>query len=416
MFHAATWLAGLPARLERDVKLYMAGAALIGFAAFGIYSVLFNLYLLRMGYGVDSIGQINAAGLLAFALFSPVAGHWARRAGCRRVLVRGAALMAAGYLLMSLAGFLPGSARVGWIVSVQVVISCGFATYMVNSSPFLMQAASGGNRSLVFSLRGAVWPLFGFAGSALGGALPQVLGRLAGGDGLLAYQFSLLVAALSLAPALVLFGSTTAAGGQEHPEPAGPGGEEQRPDGPLLMIGLISLLAAPGVSVARTFFNVYLDSELGIPPLSIGWLIGLAQLLSVPAALVMPKVLARAGHQRVFTGTTVGIALALLPMALIPRWEAAGLGYVSIVVLTAVRMPAFTVFHQELVSTPWRPTMSAMTTTAALVGFAVTSFGGGRLALEMGYDRLFLLGVLITCLSVVAFRVLAGRQAAEESK
>ena len=92
-----------------------------------------------MGYGVDSIGQINAAGLLAFALFSPAAGHWARRAGCRRVLVGGAALMAAGYLLMSLAGFLPGSVRAGWIVSVKVVISCGFAAYMVNSSPFLMQ-------------------------------------------------------------------------------------------------------------------------------------------------------------------------------------------------------------------------------------------------------------------------------------
>ncbi len=404
-------LASLPGRLERDVKLYMAGAALIGFSAFGIYSVLFNLYLLRMGYGVDSIGHFNAAGLLAFALFSPVAGNWGRRAGSRRALVGGAALMVAGYLLMSLAGFIPDSLRAGWIAAVQVAISCGFATYMVNSSPFLMQATAAGNRSLVFSLRGAVWPLFGFAGSALGGALPQVFGRLTGGDGLLAYQLSLLVASLSLAPSLVLFRSTRADGGGERRDPAGQAPEETRPDGPLLMIGLISLLAAPGVAVARTFFNVYLDSELGIPPLSIGWLIGLAQLLSVPAALVMPQVLARVGHLRVFTGTTLGIALALLPMALVPRWEAAGLGYVSIIVLTAVRMPAFTVFHQELVTTRWRPTMSAMTTSAALVGFAVTSFGGGRLALEMGYAHLFLLGVAITCLSVVAFRILAAGQA-----
>ncbi len=415
MLRIATHLAGLPARLERDVKLYMAGAALIGFSAFGIYAVLFNLYLLRMGYGVDSIGQFNAAGLLAFALFSPVAGNWGRRAGCRRALVGGAALMAAGYLLMSLAGFVPGTLRSGWIAAVKVAISCGFATYMVNSSPFLMQSTAAGNRSLVFSLRGAVWPLFGFAGSALGGALPQALERLTGGDGLLAYQLSLLAASLSLAPAVVLFGFTTADTGREQPGPAGPAGEEPRPNAPLLMIGLISLLAAPGVAVARTFFNVYLDSELGVPPSSIGWLIGLAQLLSVPAALVMPQVLAKVGHTRIFTGTTLGIALALLPMALIPRWEAAGLGYVSIIVLIAVRMPAFTVFHQELVSTRWRPTMSAVTTSAALVGFAITSFGGGRLALEVGYAHLFLLGVVITCISVVPFRVLASRQAAEES-
>ena len=78
-------------------------------------------------------------------------------------------------------------------------------------------------------------------------------------------------------------------------------------------------------------------------------MIGLAQLLSVPAALVMPYVLAKTDHTQVFTYTTLGIALALLPMALIPRWEPAGLGYVSVIVLVAVRMPAFAVFHQELV-------------------------------------------------------------------
>ena len=59
--------------------------------------------------------------------------------------------------------------------------------------------------------------------------------------------------------------------------------------------------------------------------------------------------------------------------------------------------------------------MSAVTASAALVGFAITSLGGGRLALEMGYAHLFLLGVVITCVSVVPFRVLAGRRAAEES-
>lgn len=67
-----------------------------------------------------------------------------------------------------------------------------------------------------------MWPLFGFAGSALGGALPQTLERLTGGDGLLDYQLSLLAASLSLAPAAVLFGFTKADTGQEQPAPAGP--------------------------------------------------------------------------------------------------------------------------------------------------------------------------------------------------
>ena len=407
MYRTTIYMGHFLARFESNIKLYMACAALIGFSAFGIYSVLFNLYLLRMDYGVDLVGHFNAAGLLSFALFSPIAGNWARRAGYRRTLVGGVSLMVMGYLLMSLAGFFFGPLRTGWITAVQVIINCGFATYMVNSSPFLMSATAADNRSLVFALRGAVWPLFGFAGSALGGTLPQVFARLTGYDGLVPYQCSLLVASLVLAPSLVLFGSTTGDGGLEQPDAAAEDENETRPDAPLLMIGLISLLAAPGVAVARTFFNVYLDTELGISPPSIGWMIGLAQLLSVPAALVMPYVLAKTDHVQVFTYTTLGIALALLPMALIPRWEAAGLGYVSVIVLTAVRMPAFTVFHQELIISRWRSTMSAVTTSAALMGFAITSFGGGRLALSMGYTQLFLLGVVITCISIVPFRVLA---------
>ncbi len=407
MYRTTIYMGHFLARFERDVKLYMACAALIGFSAFGIYSVLFNLYLLRMDYGVDLVGHFNAAGLLSFALFSPIADNWARRAGYRRTLVGGVSPMVMGYLLMSLAGFFFGPLRTGWITAVQVIINCGFATYMVNSSPFLMSATAADNRSLVFALRGAVWPLFGFAGSALGGALPQVFARLTGYDGLVPYQCSLLVASLVLAPSLVLFGSTTGDGGLEQPDAVTEGKNGTRPDAPLLMIGLISLLAAPGVAVARTFFNVYLNAELGISPPSIGWMIGLAQLLSVPAALVMPYVLAKTDHVQVFTYTTLGIALALLPMALIPRWEAAGLGYVSVIVLTAVRMPAFTVFHQELIISRWRSTMSAVTTSAALMGFAITSFGGGRLALSMGYTQLFLLGVVITCISIVPFRVLA---------
>ena len=99
MYRTTAYVRHFLVRFERNVKLYMACAALIGFSAFGIYSVLFNLYLLRMDYDVGLIGHFNAAGLLSFALFSPVAGNWAHRAGYRRTLMGGMSLMVMGYLL-----------------------------------------------------------------------------------------------------------------------------------------------------------------------------------------------------------------------------------------------------------------------------------------------------------------------------
>ena len=50
MYCTTAYVGHFLARFERDVKLYMSCAALIGFSAFGIYSVLFNLYLLRVSY------------------------------------------------------------------------------------------------------------------------------------------------------------------------------------------------------------------------------------------------------------------------------------------------------------------------------------------------------------------------------
>ena len=58
-------------RISPPILFYLIGTALVGFALDGgIYAVLLNLYLVRLGYGPELIGMINSAGQLAFALFS----------------------------------------------------------------------------------------------------------------------------------------------------------------------------------------------------------------------------------------------------------------------------------------------------------------------------------------------------------
>ena len=58
-------------QFNRNVRLFLLSAALIGFTTSGgVQGVLLNLYLLRLGYGLDFVGQINSIGGLVFALFS----------------------------------------------------------------------------------------------------------------------------------------------------------------------------------------------------------------------------------------------------------------------------------------------------------------------------------------------------------
>jgi MFS family permease len=68
-------------RFNRDVRLYLLSRTMVGFGYFCLYSVLFNLYLLRLGYGPGFVGLVNAVGFLTNALFSLPAGALGRRWG-----------------------------------------------------------------------------------------------------------------------------------------------------------------------------------------------------------------------------------------------------------------------------------------------------------------------------------------------
>ena len=61
-------------RIRRDARLMIATQAVMGFGYVGLYSVLFNLYLLRLDYDPAYIGQVNAIGRLGFALLGVPAG------------------------------------------------------------------------------------------------------------------------------------------------------------------------------------------------------------------------------------------------------------------------------------------------------------------------------------------------------
>src|SRR5262245_29025890 len=95
-------------RLSPAVARYFIAVALVGFAIDGgIYAVLLNLFLVRLGYGPEQIGLINAAGMLTFALACLPAGVIGARWGSRQIMVLGLGLLGVGSLLLPLADTLP---------------------------------------------------------------------------------------------------------------------------------------------------------------------------------------------------------------------------------------------------------------------------------------------------------------------
>jgi len=392
-----------------NARLYLAANTLTTISYVGIYVMLFNLYLLRLSYGPEFIGLINAAAQLGVVVFSLPAGMLGRWWGSRRILIIGLSVATAGLGLVPLAEFVPTGWQAIWLVVTYILAWLGGATYVVNSLPFVMGVTDSAERAYVFSVREALVPLALFAGSLIGGLLPGFLAAHLGST--LAdpapYRYTLFIAAalFSLAP-LTLLATSEAKGGDATPQrlrAASPTAKQPAPMGLIMFMALVMLLQLAGKSVTDTFFNVYLDVSLHLSPVWIGALSAVAQLLVVPIALVAPLILMQWGKGWMIIVGPLGMAFSLLLLALFPHWGVAGLGFMGVNALFAITTLAFTICSQELVSPEWRATMSGAMAMAMGLSRSTMAFGGGYLITTFGFSSLFLVGAGLTVAGAILF-------------
>jgi MFS family permease len=397
--------------LDPAIRLYLLVVALVGFVVDGgAFAVLLNLYLLRVGYGPEEIGLVNAAGSLTFAVASLPAGALGERLGSRRALMAGLVLLLAGGVLLPLADVWPAGPRLPWLIGTIALAYLGLAIFFVNTAPFLMGAAPVERRTQLFSLQTALLSLAAFGGSLVGGALPPLFAGLLGVDDSAAapYRYALMVAALALIPAVAAVAAIrprAAAGSDGTPMMTGGAalGAAAPILGLLVAMAVVRLLQVAGVGATTTFINVYLDAELLVPTAQIGAIIAAGRLLGVPAALATSWLTARYGKPAVVIGASLASAASILPLALVAHWGAAAVSFVGLVGLSWIRYSASIVYYLELVPPSRRATVSGVGEMAAGLCFTLITFGGGYVISLLGYQTLFLAAAAVTALSALAF-------------
>ena len=370
---------------NRNVQLLFVANAILGFVYFGIYALLLNLYLLRLGYGAAFIGKVNAVGPLALALASLPAGAFSQRYGIGRGLCIGFLFTVLCRALIPLNEFLPSEWQQVWILSSNGVSWAFGALILVNIPPFLMAATSDDERNSAFAVQGAIWPFFGFLGNLVGGLLPGLFALLLGGTLAEAapYRLALLAASAIECLAVLAIWQTKEVARTPVAE------TKKRTTGPALpwrvigVVALISVLRIGSEYTMRIFFNVYLDGVLATPTVLIGLLLAAGQLLAL-LALLAPWVMARYSKERIILATMLGMALAFLPVLFITHWLAAGLSFVAMIGLVALAGPVYQLFSMELVRPQWQTAMSSANSMAVGVSIAVVALGGGYVIVGYG--------------------------------
>lgn len=394
---------------HRNVRLLLTNSALMGFTIDGgIYSVILNLYILRLSFGPEFVGQVNSVANLVFAVGSLLAGWLGTRWGARRTMILGLSITAAGSLAVPMTDTLPGTWRAAWVLVSFTIAYSGLSLYYVNSGPYLIKATRVEARGNVFAFQSALNSTASFAGGLLGGLMPALFAGFLGVTLMQPspYRMPLLLVGVMI---LVALGVVLQTRDVEEDQPFEVRAQaEGAPDavsayGLITFMAVVRFLQVAGVGVAMTFFNVYMDSELGIATAQIGIIAASARLVAVPVALLGPSLSRRLGFAATATIASALAGLSILPIAFGGGAAVAGLGFVGVMSFTSMRYPAFYVYLMERTPERLRSIMNGANEMAAGLSFAAISLAGGYIIVHFGYSAAFVTGAAITLLGTLVF-------------
>jgi len=362
---------------SRPARLYL-GAEFLMWTAHGIFSVLFNLYLVEAGASEAFVGRAISAAAVGMVLAALPAGTLADRWGRRRTLMLGALLEGSGHVLRALCTHgVP-------VLGAGLVVGLGQSLFQIAAVPFLTDQSTPRERTHLFSTFFASALIAGVVGNALGGALPVLVRHLAPGLTLFAaYRVVLLLGALGAASAsLPLF----ALRGLVEPRHAAAAPEAHRADLRLLApIALNAALIGAGAGLVIPFMNLYFKNRFGCTSVAVGAFFSIAQVFTAVAALAGPAVARRFGKLR----TAVGSQVLSLPFLVTLGGErhlplAVGAFWLRATFMQA-STPLLQAFVMEVLPGELRARSSSLNNMLWNLGWAASAVLAGVLIERFGY-------------------------------
>lgn len=409
--------------LDRNIRHWLiAWFAGIGFAFFGIYMVVFNLYVTRLGFGTSEVGLLLSIQTITTALTSLPAGMLSSRYSTRKLTFTGFLILAGSYLPVILAPELPDNGIMPTLTAGMIVMGIGTAFVLTNAVPLFTSFTDSGQRPMAFALLVAVEPLGGFFGSLAGGFLPEIISSVLGYSMSEAapYRLTLLLPMMILAGAATAIKRTSAIpaedGGDDSAVTAddrsgGHSKSEYRKYGntiPLVIILVLCFVSATRMQATffpRMFFNIYIESIIGTGVSSIGFALGIAQLAMIPVVLMTPVLYSYMGKERTFvTGITVSVGGTMI-LAFVPTFPFAAIAIVIINLGFGMSNAVFNQYTQEIVKPKFRAPVFGAVILAQSIGISAMNLAGGKLIPLLGYNQVFLISGIVSLAAALIFGV-----------
>jgi MFS family permease len=363
---------------------YLGASSFFNLGMF-IYVLLYNLYLLELGFREDFVGQVASAATAGSVIAALPAAVLARRFGLNRVIFGGFAGVGAISVMRALV------AAPGPLLGLAFLSGAAFSIFAVSIAPAIAGLTSEKARPAGFSFSTASSIGLGILGGWLGGRLPGWLGgnrpAMLAGCGLVG---------LALFPAARLRIAPAPAEGQKlYPRNR-------------FVIRFLIVFAIWNLATGsfNPFFNTYFAGHLHTPVERIGLIFSGSQLAQVAALLLAPLVLRGLG---LVTGTAamlMATAFVLGGLAAGPAGIAAGVLYSAYMAFQWMSEPGINTLLMDKVREQERSGAAALMMMVAFGAQFVASFAGGSSIARFGYPVVLACAAGLAAVASAAFRSL----------
>lgn len=394
---------------RRDVKLFLLYnlASNIGI---GVFTLLFNLYLVELGFREDYIGKFNAISTLAMAGVALSVGFLINRIGVWLAVTLGLV----GFLVTSILACLVTQSTL--LLAIAALSGAGTAFLFVPTMPFIVELTSRHERHGVAALAFSLNSLSMTAGSLVGGWLPKGIGPLVGANSasVEAYRYTLIIglslAALAVLPLLAMSAERKKARPGDEGGSANEAASNSMVSEPrtvrrhLIVFIAIGGLMSLGAGAVFPFYNVFLETQ-GASSGQIGLIFAVAGLMAAGFGLLSPYAASRLGSLR----ATVLIRLAPVPfyflLMAMPNLPVAIVAHMIRNTSINMAWPIDSTYISEVLPAKARSQVFSFRSGAWNLGWSLSSLIAGRLIVEHGYNISFAAYIVFMSLAMILFYV-----------
>jgi MFS family permease len=394
----AAYAANLAA-FSANARLYLVNAVIFG-AALGVFRLLFNFYVLSLGYDETLVGNLTTASSLTALIAALPMGYLADLIGRKRSLVLGGSSIVTAILVMVI---FPNA---GVFIAMNVLIGLGQSISGVTMGPFLMENSSEQERVYLFSFSSGLSTASSFIGNWVGGRMPTWLGSAqnVSATSTQAYGSSLLVVAvcagLGVIPLILMRMPNISRSQRSVFAPIAFFKSEPALVGKLILPMLITSL---GAGLIMPFMNVFFRTVHHQSDSAIGLMFALGSLAMAVGLILAPPLADRVGKIQLVV-ISQALSIPFLYILGFSSWfPLVTAAYYIRVGLMNMSGPVYQTYVLEKVKPEARATIASLISMANSFGWALSPTISGMLQVRYGFGPSFTGTIVLYCLSTFLY-------------